>query len=270
MVLCALLTLALSAQEPVRVPFPCVESELQNAGLLCTEDEPCPIYLEMNAIAPAGKRLFLAGDIHATSATLFSILLSSDDGGRTWNEPAPRIPGAAIEQLQAYDAEHGWAAGETQYPLTRDPFFLVTTDGGLSWRRRDVAEDGGPGSIQRFWFDSPRHGELIVDAGKSAPSGQYIAYESETGGESWMMRTTTAKPPAIRRAPPSVENPDFRVTAAAGGRTYQVEKRIGEKWETMASFLIQIASCKLKPAEAKEPAPEGETSGEPVKKGPSD
>ena len=250
-----LLPLALLAQDPVAVSFSCAENDLQSAGLLCTEDEPCPIYLEINSIAPAGKKLFLAGDLHATAATLSTILLSSDDGGKTWKEPAERIPGGAIDQLQIYDLEHGWAAGEIQYPLSRDPFFLVTSDGGLSWRRREVSDEGGPGSLLRFWFDSAQHGELIIDAGKSAPSGRYIDYESETGGESWMMRSTTAEQPKLRRAPPSLENSDFRVRPSASGKTYQVEKRDGEKWDTMASLQIEVASCKLKAGELKEPPP---------------
>jgi hypothetical protein len=149
---------------PIQVPFTCAEDDLRMAGLLCTGDDPCPIYLELSAVASTGKKLFVAGDLHATSATLSTFLLSSDDGGVTWKEPAKRIPGSALEEVQFYDPEHGWASGETQYPLPRDPFFLVSTDGGVSWRQQPVTEDGGPGSVQRFWFDSPQHGQMIVDA----------------------------------------------------------------------------------------------------------
>jgi len=243
------------AQEPVRIPYDCPEAELQSAGLLCTEQEPCPIYLEINAIAPAGRRILVAGDLHATSGTLTSILLASEDGGATWKEPAPRVAGAAIDRLQVFDHDHGWAAGEIQYPLTRDPFFLVTTDGGVSWRRRDVTEEGGPGSVVRFWFDGATHGQLIVDAGKSAEGGRYALYESETGGESWMIRSATDAQPKLRLAPPSMENSDYRVRAAEGGKTYEIEIRDGEQWRKMASLLIEVASCKLKAPELKEPRP---------------
>lgn len=245
-----------SAQQAVKVPFPCAEEELQSAGLLCTEDEPCAIYLELNAIVPVGKKLFLAGNLHSTSATLSSILLSSDDNGLTWKEPSPRLRGASLGQLEFHDLEHGWAAGEVQYPLPRDPFFLITTDGGATWRKQPVTEDGGPGSMQRFWFDSAQHGELIVDAGRSAPSGRYLMWESETGGESWMIRSTTREVPKIKRAPPVFENSDFRTRASASGLSYQVEKRLGEEWESVGQFTIEVASCKLKAPEVKEPPPE--------------
>jgi hypothetical protein len=98
-----------------------------------------------------------------------------------------------------------------------------------------------------------------VDAGKSAPSGRYLDYESETGGESWMLRSTTGEAPKIRRAPLSFENEDFRVRAAEGGKTYQVEKRVEGQWRSAGSLVIEIASCKLRPPEAKEPAPDTET-----------
>jgi len=223
--------------EPIRVPFACAEDDLRTSGLLCTTDDPCPIYLELSSVVPAGKKLFLAGDLHATSATLSSFLLSSDDGGSTWKEPFKRIPGSALEEVQFYDAEHGWASGETQYPLPRDPFFLVSTDGGVSWRQQPVTEDGGPGSVQRFWFDSPQHGELIVDAGRNAPGGRYISYESQTGGDSWIARATTAQLPRLS------ENPGYRIRADKNTNALHIEKRQGVRWEPVASFLIETARC---------------------------
>lgn len=242
--------------EPMKVPFACDEDELQSVGLLCTEDEPCAVYLELAGVAIAGKKIFVIGNLHSSSATLSSILLSSDDSGATWKEPAARVRGTALEQVEFYDLDHGWTAGESQYPLPRDPFFLVTTDGGASWRRRPVTEDGGPGSLYKFWFDSAQHGELIVDAGKRAASGRYFSYESETGGDSWMIRGTTDQLPKMKHAPAVFGNPDFRVRAAENGKAWLVERRNGEKWETAASFLIEVAGCKLKAPEAKEPPPE--------------
>ncbi len=248
-----------SAQEAVKVPFACAPEVLEAAGLLCTEQEPCAIFLELTAVAPLGNKLFLAGNLHANSGTLESILLMSDDGGLNWKEPAKRVPSAALDQLQFYDLEHGWAAGEVQYPLPVDPFFLVTTDGGQTWRKRPVSDDGGPGSVLRFAFDSAKHGELVIDAGKSAEGGRYVRWESETGGESWMVRSATSDLPSQKRGT-AAEVPDFRIRAV-GEKSYAIEKRTGEsKWETMASFAIEAASCQLKP---KEPAPD--TPPPPVK-----
>jgi hypothetical protein len=240
----------LAAAQTYKVPFACAEEDILAAGLVCTEAEPCAIYLELNSIATAGRKIFLAGDIHADSGTISSVLLMSEDAGATWKEPSPRIRGAALDQLQIYDLEHGWAAGETQYPLSRDPFFLITSDGGQTWRNQPVYEDGGPGSIQQFWFDSAKHGELVVDAGRKKAGSRYVTLESETGAENWMARASTPQSPTLKRAPKTDES-DFRI--AAKDKRYEIEKRVGDKWERIASLAIEIAACKLKPIEAKEP-----------------
>jgi photosystem II stability/assembly factor-like uncharacterized protein len=179
----------------------------------------------------------------------------SDDGGATWKEPTARIRGAALDQLQFQDAKYGWAAGETQYPLPRDPFFLVTGDGGDVWRQHTVGEDGTPGAVQRFWFDSAQHGELIVDGGKAAPGGRYQSYESRTGGENWEIRGKSDQLPVIRDAPP-LENSDYRLRTSKDGKSNQIEKRMGEQWSPIASFLIEIANCTIEPGELKEPEPQ--------------
>jgi hypothetical protein len=239
--------------EPIRVPYACSEDDLQWAGVSCDEDEPCPIFLELSSIVPDGRKTFVAGNLHSNSATLSTVLLITEDSGATWKESGPRIRGAALDQLQFYNLQVGWASGETQYPLARDPFFLVTTDGGASWRQKAVGEEGSAGSIQHFWFDSAQHGELIIDAGKASSSGRYISYESQTGGESWMIRGTSDRLPVLRRAPPSTDDPDWRFRPSKDGKAVQVEQRTNDQWKPLASFLIEAANCQTKATQLKEP-----------------
>jgi hypothetical protein len=239
--------------EPIRVPYNCAEEELQWAGMSCTDDEPCTIYLELSSVIPDGKKIVAAGNMHSNSATLGSVLLLSEDSGATWKEPSARIRGTALDQVQFYNLQAGWAAGETQYPLSRDPFFLMTTDGGASWRQQPVGEEGTAGSVQRFWFDSAQHGELIVDAGKTSSSGRYLTYESETGGENWTLRGKSDQLPKLRRAPPSTEDPDWRLRPSKDGKAFQVEQRAGNQWTPVASFLVEVANCKIQSGELKEP-----------------
>jgi photosystem II stability/assembly factor-like uncharacterized protein len=247
------LSFQLLAQEPYRVPFACDEEDLQAAGMSCSEDDPCPIYLEINSIAPNGRKLFLAGNLHSTSATLSSILLMSEDSGAGWKEPSPRVRGSALDQLQFYTLQDGWAAGEAQYPLARDPFFLMTNDGGSSWRQVAVGEEGTAGAIQRFWFDSTQHGELIVDAGKASTAGRYLSYESETGGSNWTLRGKSDQLPKLRSAPASMENLDWRVRPSRDGKSYSVEQRDGTKWTSLSTLAIEVAKCTGKADELKEP-----------------
>jgi hypothetical protein len=241
----------LAAQEPYRVPFTCLEQDLEAAGMSCSDNEPCAIYLEISSIAPDGRKLFAAGNLHTSSATIASVLLMSDDNGATWKEPSPRVRGAALDQVQFYNLQDGWTSGETQYPLPRDPFLLLTTDGGESWRRVAIGEEGSPGYIQRFNFDSAQHGDLIVDAGKTSEGGRYLTYESETGGSSWALRSKSDQQPKARIA--SADNPDWRARPSKDGKLYDLEARSGDKYSTIAHFQIEVATCRSQPSVEKEP-----------------
>ena len=241
----------------MQVPFTCNESELQFAGALCTPEEPCPVYLELSTVAINGGKLFAGGNLHTESATLGSILLLSDDAGATWKEPTPRIEGSAFDQIQFLDSRHGWIAGETQNPLPRDPFVMITTDGGASWHQQKIAEDGTPGAIVRVSFDSPEHGMAIVDAGRAAEGGRYQLYESETGGTSWTLRSKTDQMPKQSAAHDSADaRIDVRIRAAKDGKTIAIERRVGNDWQAEASMLIEAARCGFEPGQLKEPGPD--------------
>ena len=242
--------------DPLRVAYACAEPDLQWAGMSCSDNEPCPVYLELNSVAAGANKVLAAGDLHSSSVTLDSVLLESDDSGVTWREPAPRLRGSAIDQLQLYPPRSAWAAGETQYPLPRDPFFLLTTDGGASWRQRPIGEEGSAGAVQRFWFDSPDHGEAIVDAGKTSPGGRYRSWESDNGGDTWIERGASGQLPKLRRAPASTDNPDWRLRTLKDGKAFQIEQRVQNQWKTVASFLIEVANCRASTADPREPAPE--------------
>ena len=227
--------------EPMHLTYACAEEDLSAAGLSCTSSELCPVYLELTAVAADGAKLLAAGDLHGRSATLASVLLLSDNSGATWKEPTARLHGATIDQLEL-SGQAGWAAGESLYPLPRDPFILLTTDGGASWRKQPIGEEDTPGTVQRFWFDTPQHGELIVDAGKTAEGGRWRAYESENGGASWNLTGGSDRPPKLKHAPPD-ENPAWRVATSKDGKAVEIEHRFDGEWIRAAAFAIDVTQC---------------------------
>src|SRR4051812_32499441 len=81
--------------KPLVMPFKCSDEDIQLAGLTCSEEDPCPVYLEVASVNSAGSGVVAAGNLHSAAVTLFSILLGSQDGGRTWREVYDRIRGAA-------------------------------------------------------------------------------------------------------------------------------------------------------------------------------
>jgi hypothetical protein len=233
---------------PMTIPFSCTDEDIAQAGLSCTEESPCPVYVELTATAGLGSKIFISGNIHSESSTLYSLLLQSDDGGETWTEPYTRIRGASFDFIQFPDFEHGWVSGEMLQPIARDPFFLITSDGAKTWRRRPVFEDGTAGSIQSFWLNSPTTGAMVIDKGSG--SSRYQLFESPTGGDTWSIRESSPTPIRIKSLPPAGTGA-WRLRADAKTKAFRLEKATGESWTPVASFLIATGPCK-----PPEPAPE--------------
>jgi hypothetical protein len=232
----------LAAQSPVKIDYTCSDEDVDAFGLTCSPDDPCPVFLELAAVEAVGAKLFLTGNLHTAVTTLYGLLLVSEDAGKTWTEPAPRQRGTALDQIQFLDFANGWISGQHIDPLPRDSFFMLTTDGGKSWRAHPVFDDTRVGSVAQFWFDSRNTGELIFDASQGAAIRQEL-YETLTGGESWTVKEVGNK--ALRLAKARLrENPTWRFRADAPSKTYRLERRTADnKWELIASFLINIAAC---------------------------
>ena len=230
-----------NAGKPMHIPFECTEADTQASGLSCSEEEPCPVYLELTGIEPVGNKLFLPGNLHTSTTTMFSILLATEDTGKTWSEPHPRIRSSGLDQIQFIDFQNGWISGANLQSAPRDPFLLLTTDGGKTWRQRPIYEDSRLGVIERFWFDSTRDGTMLVDA--RLESNVHELYETRTGGESWSLRRASADPIPFPRAK---ETGPFgwRIRADAATNSYAVEKSEGQHWQKIASFLVHAGSCK--------------------------
>ena len=232
--------------KPMVLPFQCTAEDLQGAGLSCTEEEPCPLYLELTAVESLGDRILAAGNIHSTATTLSSVLLASDDAGRTWREVHEHIRGAGLDRLQSLDAETGWASGQFLSPLQRDPFLLVTSDGGKTWRQRDIfteSRENRFGSIQQFSFTAKDSGSLIIDRGRASDGDRYELYESSDAGESWTIKETSAKPLVLKRPP--VPSADWRVRDDGPTASFHIEHRQGQRWTSVAGFSVKLAACKL-------------------------
>ena len=245
--------------KPMHVEFQCSEEDMRHAGLACTADRPCPIYLELAAIEPVGAKLFVPGNIHTESSTLYSVLLASDDSGKTWYEPIERIRSAVLDRIQFLDFQAGWIGGQIVQALPHDPFLLITTDGGATWRRRPVNEESRIGAIEQFRFDSRDSGTLWLDRTQSGEmEALYERYESMTGGESWMLREVSSRPilEIGRRAPQSATG--WRLRPHAASDSYRIEKREGERWQPVASFLISISDCRPPEKPLAEPSAEPE------------
>ena len=236
----ALCALARAADPPVKIEYACPAEDIESFGLSCSSEDPCAVFLELSSVEAIGATVFLAGNLHTQSATLYAVLLASEDGGRTWTEPVKRQRAAVLEQIQFIDFANGWISGQTIEPLPRDPFLLLTNDGGKTWRQRPIFEESRFGSIAQFWFESKTTGELVLDHPERG-AVRHEVYESNTGGESWEVRESTTKPVTLKGVK---EQSTWRVRADGASKTYHLERRASSNWELVAILAIHVADCK--------------------------
>ena len=232
--------------KPMLLPFRCTEDDIQWAGMSCSADEPCPVYLELAAVEsgvpPGPGRIFAAGNIHASDVTLYSVLLASEDAGHTWREAYERIRGASLDHIQFFDAELGWISGQALSPLPQDPFLLLTSDGGKKWRQRVIFSESRVGSIQQFQIGAKDSGSLIIDRGPGAEGGRYELYESPDAGETWTIRETSDRPFQLKPSPAALPS-EWRARADGPTQSFHLERRQGERWVPVAAFAVKLGAC---------------------------
>lgn len=250
--------------EPITLNFQCTNSDIVAHGLHCTEQAPCPVYLELAAAGGVGDRIFASGSFHTGGATLYSVLLASPDGGTTWYEPTERIPGARLGEVYFATPRAGWVLGHMWNRQPSSPFFLATTDGGEHWRRYPILEEATTAVVDEFWFDSESTGVVIIDRLYPTETGaRFERYDTMTGGASWMVREISAQPIDVRRLRPLRPQPQFRVRPNAQGQLWLIEKAEGDNWQVVAEFTMAAGQCAYVP-EPVTPPPEPEAPKPPV------
>ena len=83
---------------------------------------------------------------------------------------------------------------------------------------------------------------MLIDA--RLDNDKHELYETRAGGESWELKQASTDPircPANAKA----EAPGWRLRADAATHSYVVERSEGERWQRVASFLVEAGVCKL-------------------------
>lgn len=233
-----LMAAAVSAQPALQqIPDVCPHEDAEALGISCSEGDPCPVFFEATGVEGVGARIFVTGNLHTSDTTMFGLLLSSDDSGKTWGEPIKRLRGGSLEHVQFADAQHGWIAGMMLDPLPRGPFILSTVDDGDTWHRTPISADPGYGSVTQMWFDSMSRGELVMDRSQGKVT-RFEMYASSDGGGTWTLKSSKDEPLHLTGA----AEPQWRAAVIDGA--YAIQHRAGADWETLARFPAQAGECK--------------------------
>jgi hypothetical protein len=238
--------------EPLKLPLECRAEAFLRAGLVCSEEAPCDMFLELVDITSIQDRVVVIGNIHTPSATIATVLLSSNDGGKTWTEPFERVDAASLEMIQTVDAKNGWIGGEqTTQDHASSPFLLVTTDGGLNWVRRPIwnGDEERHGSVLEIYFDDPQHGHVIIDR-QTSEGDSYELYESMNSGLSWSIRQISNEMPTIRRKIVANEpEKPWRLNENRATAAYEVEHLVDGEWTKVSAFAGDLGACRTVEAE---------------------
>lgn len=231
--------------KPMMVPFACSGEDIQWGGLTCSDEEPCPMFLELTATEQTGNRILAAGNIHTASVTLYGILLASDDGGHTWTEAHERIRGVGLDHIQFFDPEIGWILGQELFPIPQNPFLLVTSDGGKTWRQRIIFDENAEnrfGAIQQFGLAGKKDGSLVIDRGRGSPEDRYVLFESPDGGDTWAIKQESGKPLTLKNV--AVPHNEWRIRTDGASKSFHVEHRQGTRWVSVGAFSVKLDACK--------------------------
>src|ERR1051326_5191671 len=57
----------LRAHPPAKIDVRCTPEQIDELGLTCTAEQPCPIYLELTSADSTAGRLFVSGNLHTAS-----------------------------------------------------------------------------------------------------------------------------------------------------------------------------------------------------------
>ena len=165
--------------------------------------------LSVNGLRAIDKDVaFLFGGIRVPVGTMRSFLLRTGDGGKSWQEWMPPVPGSELIDVVFLDPQHIWALAQWAVEGPGNPQLFRSTDGGKTWRElATIVRSQGhppPGDADvplRMTFTSALKGEieLALVNYNEATSLDDSQEEVETlatadGGVTWrMIRRETRK-----------------------------------------------------------------------------
>lgn len=169
--------------------------------------EETGVDLDVNGLRAIDKDVaFLFGGISIGVGTIRSFLLRTGDGGKSWHEWMPPVPGSQLLDVAFSDPRHLWVLAQWAVEGPGSPQVFRSTDGGKTWRELShIGRSGGnPAPVdydypQNMTFTSALKGEieLVLDRESMTIDDSHEVVETlatSDGGATWkMVRRETRK-----------------------------------------------------------------------------
>jgi len=131
--------------------------------------------------------VFLLGNLSGSGASVRSLLLRSEDGGKHWKEVMTPLHGSDVIEVLFVNKHTGWAlvAWTTEGP--GELFLYGTEDSGRSWQKlSDIPKRHYSGQPIRIEFFDEKNGqiEMLYDCA-SPPTDGFVVLNTSDGGITW-------------------------------------------------------------------------------------
>ncbi len=148
------------------------------------------LHLSDSKIASIGDQVYLGGSYRTSAASYRSVLLKSNDGGRSWKELDIWMSCSEVDDIFFYDEDHHWFITCWSIEGAQAPYHVFRSqDGGESWTRskRSLPNpnhiETSLSFIRQRSFQNPRDGVMSF----LSTTGILGTYTTHDGGINWRL-----------------------------------------------------------------------------------
>lgn len=147
------------------------------------------VRLSVASVAQLDAGTLLVGGSYESIDPIRSVLLRSDDGGRSWRDTCVWLTGSVTSSIFVLDAHHAWAVVHGAVEGWSPPFVVFrTTDGGRTWQRsRQDLPLGDENANLPLEFGIRFASPDVGIAWLVGPVGDQYHYLTTDGGMTWRL-----------------------------------------------------------------------------------
>lgn len=128
----------------------------------------------------------LLGSLQTSAVSIRSLLLRSEDGGRSWREVMTPATGSDVIRLFFLNKQTGWALLGQTSEGPGQLYLYKTRDSGKSWKKVSrIPKRHYTGWPKGFGFIDERNGRIEMLYDGAAPTDGFAVMSTSDGGISW-------------------------------------------------------------------------------------